>query len=281
MRISLRILVIFLIVFAQKSFADDYVSTSDIVKEIEKSLIFDKKSRQKIDFYKKQNLNKKSEVIISAGNGASNKKDVKVDIVVAKAKVSKSDLREKEQLAYNSVLIGQYEVAIELYKQVLKKEPKNSYSQFALATVYQKIGQFRQAKKIYYKMLKDGADNQEEIVGNLLDILIEDSPQDATYLLSRLSVQNPNSANIVAYAALAYSKVKNYEQAAILFERASTLDPTNIDYKYNLAVIYDKNEQYDKAIDVYSEVIRKTSSTSQSVPVAMIKKRIKFIDSQL
>ena len=38
MRISLKIFAIFLVFFAQKSFAGDYVSTNDVVKEIEKTL---------------------------------------------------------------------------------------------------------------------------------------------------------------------------------------------------------------------------------------------------
>ena len=52
MRTSLKSFIIFLVFFAQKSFADDYVSTNDVVKEIERTLIFDKSSRQQIDFYK-------------------------------------------------------------------------------------------------------------------------------------------------------------------------------------------------------------------------------------
>lgn len=281
MRISLKIFTIFLVFFAQKSFADDYVSTNDVVKEIEKTLIFDKSSRQQIDFYKNKNISRKSDINIKAGNDEKAKPPSQLDIVVADSKVGSATLREKEQIAYNAVLVGQYEVAIELYKQVLKKEPNNSYSKFALATVYQKIGQFRQAKVLYYQMLKSGVENQEDVVGNLLDILIEDSPQDATYLLSRLAVQNPDSPSILAFAALAYNKAKNYDQAISLMQKVITLDPENIDYKYNLAVIYDQTEQYTKALDLYSEVVRKYSDVNQSVPLEQVKKRIEFINTKI
>ena len=281
MRTSLKSFIIFLVFFAQKSFADDYVSTNDVVKEIERTLIFDKSSRQQIDFYKKKNLSRKSDIDIEAGNDEKSTSSVKIDMVVADSKVGSASLREKEQIAYNSVLIGQYEVAIELYKQVLEKERDNSYSKFALATVYQKIGQFRQAKTLYYQMLKSGVENQEEVVGNLLDILIEDSPQDATYLLSRLVVQNPDSPNILAFAALAYNKAKNHDQAISLMQKAITLDSENVDYKYNLAVIYDQTEQYSKALDLYSEVVRKYSDVNQSVPIDQVKKRIEFISTKI
>ncbi len=284
MKINLKIFAIFLVFFSQKSFAEDYVSTSDVVKEIEKTLIFDKSSREQVDFYQKKNTTKKSDINIDAGNGMSDRKSPsssQMSVVVADAKKGNINLREKEQLAYNSVLIGQYEVAIELYKQVLKAEPNNNYSKFALATVYQKIGQFRQAKTIYYQMLKSGAENQNEVVGNLLDILIEDSPQDATYLLSRLVVQNPDSANLFAYAGIAYSKVKNYDQATSMLQKAITLDSANLDYKYNLAVIYDKTEQYEKAVDLYSQVIREYSNDNQTVPLDQVKKRVAFISEKI
>lgn len=270
---------IFLVFFAQKSFAEEYVSTPDVLKEIEKTLIFDKSSRKQIDFYQNKNSSRTSGAETKSEDKKSSSSQISV--IVTDVKKGNSDLREKEQLAYNSVLIGQYEVAIELYKQVLKVEPNNTYSKFALATVYQKIGQFRQAKTIYYQMLKAGVENQEEVVGNLLDILIEDSPQDATYLLSRLAVQNPDSPNLLAYASLSYSKTKNYDQAISMMQRAITLDGKNLDYKYNLAVIYDKTEQYEKAVDLYSQVVREYTNDNQSVPLDQVKKRIEFISAKI
>lgn len=277
MRISLRICAFFLVVFAQNSFADSYVSTNDVVKEIEKTLLYSKSSKEQIDFYKQQKTKRKSDININSDAGSGKKSSNQISVVVTDVKASNISLREKEQLAYNAVLISQYEVAIELYKQVIAKEPNNNYSKFALATVYQKIGQFRQAKTLYYEMLKSGAENQEEIIGNLLDILIEDSPHDASYLLSRLVLQNPDSASILAYAAMAYSKVKNYDQAISMMQKAIILDQENIGYQYNLAVIYDKTEQYEKAIDLYSQVIRRSTKDSEEFSLDQIKKRIEFI----
>lgn len=283
MRVNLGFFVVLLVFFAHQSFAaDDYVSTADVLKEIEKTLIFDKSSRQQSDFYRRKNSARSSDIEIKVdGNNSGQFSSDQISVIVTDAKKSDIDLRAKEQLAYNAVLIDQYEVAIELYKQVLKTEPDNHYSKFALATVYQKIGQSRQAKVIYYQMLKTGVENQDEIIGNLLDILIEDSPQDATYLLSRLAIQNPGSANILAYAGVAYSKSKNYDQAILMMQKAIALDSENLDYKYNLAVIYDKTEQYRNAIELYSEVVRKYSRDNQTVPLEQIKKRIEFIAEKI
>ena len=110
----------------------------------------------------------------------------------------------------------------------------------------------------------------------------EACPKDAIYLLSRLATQNPESSYILAQSALAYDKVKNYEQAVNILKRAIALQPERVDYKYNLAVIYDKMGNYAKAIESYSEVIKTYDNNShQLTSIDQIKKRIESIKSIL
>jgi tetratricopeptide (TPR) repeat protein len=263
--------------------AESYVSTNDVVKEIEKTLLFDQGAREEINaFAAKKKKSKKSDYTIKAGI-TDEKSDVAsdIDITVTDSKALNLDVKEKEKLAYNAALTGQYEVAIELYKQVLKSEPDNSYDKFSLAVVYQRIGQFRQAKTLYYQLLKTNPTNQEEIIGNLLSVLVEESPRDAVYLLSRLTVQNPSSAYIFAQAAVAYDKIKNYDQAIILLQKAISIDQTNADYQYNLAVIYDKTSQFQKALDMYANVEQNYTDDNSSVPIEQVRDREAAIKSKI
>lgn len=272
---------VFLQILSGKAFASDYATNDDVVKEIEKTLLFDKDSRAKIDVYKKKKVTKKSDFTMTAGDAKEEKANEDIEILVVDPKAENFDMREKEKLAYNSALIGQYEVAVELYKQVIAAEPDNIYSKFSLAVVYQKLGQIRQAKTLYRDLLKNNPDNQEQIIGNLLSILIEESPKDASYLLSRLTTQNPDSAYIIAQAALAYDKTKNYEQAVSLLERAILIDPKNVGYKYNLAVIYDKTAQNEKAMDLYSSVEELYSDDNPVVPIEQVQKRLQSLKNKL
>jgi len=270
-------------IFPQTSFSNDEISDAEVIDAIEKSLVFDKDSRDEISFYKQQNSQQKSDFKLKAGieDNAKKEKNDAINIVVTNSKTDNFDAREKEKFAYNANLVGQYEVAVEILKQVLIAEPNNDYAKFSLAVTYQKIGQFRQAKTLYSQLLKNNPENQDEIIGNLLAILIEESPRDAIYLLSRLITQNPKSANIMAQAATAYDKIKNYDQAATLLQKAVLLDPANLDYKYNLAIIYDKTAQYEKALEVYGDVLRNYSDSNQSIPFDKIRKRIQSIKNKI
>ncbi len=266
---------------ATSASASDLSSNDDVVKQIEKTLLFDKDSREKIDVYKKKKIAKKSDFTITAGDTKDAEANSEIEILVVDPKSENFDLREKEKLAYNAALIGQYEVAVELYKQVIASEPNNIYSKFSLAVVYQKLGQIRQAKTLYRDLLKNNPDNQDEIIGNLLAILIEESPKDAAYLLSRLTTQNPNSAYILAQAGVAYDKSKNYSKAIELLERAVEIDAANLGYKFNLAVIYDKTAQSDKAIDLYSQIEEKYSDGDSSISIDQVQKRLQTLRNKL
>lgn len=266
---------------------DEYVSTNDIVKQIEKSLIFDKESKQRIDVYKSRQDSKAPDISIESGKSdvlTINESDINsgMEIVIVDEKKENFDIKEKERLAYNSAMIGQYEVAIQIFKQIIKDQADNTYAKFSLATVYQKIGQYRQAKNLYHELLKSNYENKEEVLGNLFTILVDESPRDSIYLLSRLSIQNPDSPIILAHSGLAYEKIKNYDKAISYFLKAINLDDSNISYKFNLAIIYDKAGKFEKALEMYSEVVKNYFNTNNnSIPIEVVKKRIETIKNKL
>jgi Flp pilus assembly protein TadD len=265
--------------------SNDDISTNEIMQEIEKTLLFSDTEKTAINFDKNKDSKKNSSINLTAGLSNQNPAAKPlVDIAVAEPIITSLDIREKERLAYNAIATGQYEVAIELYKNVIEAESDNGYAKFALAVVYQKIGQTRQSKVLYYQLLKDNNGNKEEIIGNLLSILVEESPRDAIYLLSRLVAQNPKSAYIAAQASIAYGNIKNYDRAIEVLQRAVALDPERLDYKYNLAVIYDQTASYDKALEMYSEVSKnydENDKLASAIPIYQIRNRIESIKNKI
>jgi len=273
--------IIWSVLFINQAYAQ-LGGSSELVREIEKSLLFDKESQEKFDVYNHEygsNKLDKPSMGDLRGEGEEPKSYTKdqLDIVVIDKNKIDKDLREKEKLAYNSVLIGQYENALELYKEILKKEPSNNDVKFAMAVVYQRLNQFKQAKNLYQELLKAGADNQEEIINNSIAIMVEESPREAVNVLSRLAIQKPDTAYLFANIALAYEKLSNPTLAVNNALKAHEIDKKNPTYSYNLAVLYDNNKNYEKALEMYSLTLNNISGNNFNIAPENIKKRIEFI----
>ncbi len=257
------------------------IDDNEILKNIEKSLLFDNDDQQNINFYR-QNQDKESEIVINrGGQNASDIKDgaPRVDVVVVNVDQDSDKIKEKLYLAYNASLVNQNEVAIQLYKEVLYLAPNSHYAKFSLAVLYQKMNQFLQAKKLYQELLDDNPENKHEIIGNLLSIMIEESPREAIYFLSRLSRQKPNSPYILAKLALAYESMGEYNQAISYLKDASMNEGNNIEYIYNMAIIYDKMNEKESAIRSYQNVIKNYSNSYDFIPINSVKSRVSFLKS--
>ena len=268
--------------FVESANAQMVFSNSDISREIEKNLLFDKSTQEKFDVYNNEygeNLVDKPTMGEAPTKDEEEKKYTPEEmsiVLVDKVKIDK-DIREKEKLAYNSVLVGQYEIAIEIYKEILQKEPKNLYAKYSLAVVYQRLNQFKQAKNIYYELLRGDAENKDEVINNIIAILIEESPREAIYLLNRLTIQNPQKHFLFASMALAYEKISDYELAIKNYVKALELDYTNVNYRYNLGVLYDQNKEYEKALEMYANVVKNNDNSNSEIAIDSVKRRIEKI----
>ncbi len=259
---------------------EKYNLSSDISREIENILLFNNDEQERINAIsgvrKKDMFEIKNSVAASESN--LNFETSKPNVIM------NLDIKAKEKIAYNAYLSGQYEVAIELYKQIVAVEPYNNYANYSLALLYQKMGQFDDAKILYRQLLKNGAQNREEIIANMMTIIAQESPRDAIYMLSRLSSQHPNSAYLLAQTGLVYNKIKDYAQAINYLERAAKQDPSRLDYKYNLAIMYDKNKDYEKAVETYFDVVKNYGSDEKwekIIPINQVKSRLDQVRSMI
>ena len=272
--------------FAEQAKAQLDIGNSDLTREIEKTLLFDKSDNEKFDVYNNEygtNLVDKPTLGEVKEKDEEEKKYTPEEmniVMIDKVKIDK-DLREKEKLAYNSVLIGQYEIAIQIYKEILQKEPKNLYAKYSLAVVYQRLSQFKQAKNIYYELLRGDAENKDEVINNIIAILTEESPREAIYLLTRLTLQNPQKHSLFASMALAYEKISDYNSAIKNYTKALELDYGNINYCYNLGVLYDENKEYEKALEMYANVVKNNDSSNSEIALDSVRRRIEKIKQMI
>lgn len=179
--------------------------------------------------------------------------------------------------AYAALNAGDSATAIETYRTILTTEPKNEDALFGLATTYHRIGSLDQARP-YYAQLLTVNPNHREGLNNFLALVSDEAPQEALAELERLEQRNPDFSPIPAQQAALLSKNGFADQAREKMLRAIELAPDNLTYKYNLAVMLDKQGNYADASALYRLLID-ASLKGQKIPAPLdaIQKRLNYI----
>lgn len=261
------------------------LSTADIVGEIEKNLLYIE-GTQTIKTDKKISIQHEEWEATTQQTQQPKEKAIEVDIKIAEAPKEKirETLTQLQKEAYKASKTGHLEVAIDIYKKILKIDSNNTYALFGLATSYHELGQYIKAKELYVKVLEISPGNQR-VMSNLLAIITEESPIEAAYLLSRLADNNRDSSYILAQASVANSNIKNYEPAIEYLVRAVNLEPNNLHYKLNLAILADKKGDFRGAYSMYKDLINtvemRKGEIHYDIPLKQLKRRVKYIRKYL
>lgn len=154
---------------------------------------------------------------------------------------------------------GMNEVAISYYKKILAREGNNRKALLGLAVSYQKSGQLEQAKNIYVDMIME---NQKDFpaMNNFLVLMSEEAPDDALRHLTELEKNNIEYAPIPAQIATLYVRKGDYARAAAKYKRAVTIDPSNLEYRYNLALMMEMIGNNRAAASLYKSLLEQASS---------------------
>lgn len=179
--------------------------------------------------------------------------------------------------AYNSLMGGDTQRAIQTYKNILSTEPRNQDALFGLAATYHRLGMETEARPFYAALLKINP-NHREALNNFLVLVSTESPADALPELERLEIRNPDFSPIPAQIAIVYDKLGYPAQARDKMLRAIDLAPENLTYKYNLAVMLDRQKQYGDAVALYKLLIQ-AALNGEQVPASIesMEKRVNYI----
>lgn len=189
------------------------------------------------------------------------------------------DINYELERAYNALVAGDTDMAIHLYEQVLSIDPSEKTALFGLATTYHRIGLLDQARPVYGRLLAIDPYNVEAL-NNFFALVGAEAPHAAIEQLELLAYDNPQFAPIQAQIALLYQKLEDYPNAISHMSRAAVISPENLAYKYNLAVLYDTNEQYDQAERIYRYLLT-LYRDGQELPASpkAIQERLTFLAS--
>lgn len=182
--------------------------------------------------------------------------DVSFDL---KSKLAEENIPEAIDNAYRAMEAGQLEAAAMLYKRIMYADPENKDALFGLASVYQRTGQLPQARAMYSKLLSLDPENWPAM-NNFLVLAAEEAPDHAIEEFKRLAQTNPEFAPIPAQIGMIYYKQKKYDDAANYLIKAIQLDPSNLSYRYNLAVIYDHLGRAREAARLYQQLLEQAQN---------------------
>jgi Tfp pilus assembly protein PilF len=194
-------------------------------------------------------------------------------------KKPRMDMDYQLEQAYNALVAGQTDAAIDLYKGVLNNEPNNTNALFGLATLYHRAGQIDMARPLYARLLSVNP-NHRDGLNNFLVLLGDESPDEALRQMQELQTRNPNFSPIPAQMALIYQKMGDVDKANEKMMQAIDLAPENLTYRYNLAIMLDKQKKYDEAAKLYAQIVE-AYERGDPTPgnIQKIQQRLTFISS--
>lgn len=191
---------------------------------------------------------------VFGANAPTNVSTVKEAPVQMEVRPPALDLNYELQRAYNALISGNTDAAIQIYQQVLSNDPNNTNALFGLAATYHRLGQTERAKPLYRKLLRLEPTHREGL-NNFLALAAEESPEQALEELYLLEKRNPGFSPIPAQIAVIYQKTGRTEEAVAKMTQAISLSPENLTYKYNLAILFDKAGKNADAAALYSQLL--------------------------
>lgn len=178
-----------------------------------------------------------------------------LNLVVSQEKEVPEQFQDIVVQGYKAALLEQFEASLYLYKKALEKEPTNVNVLFGLGSLYQKLHQNDQARAMYKKVLTLEPTHQNAL-NNYIVLMSAESPKNALIELNDLEKTNPDFSPVQAQLGMVLAQIGDYTAAEKHLRTAVRLSPEIVNYRYNLAVVYDHMGAYENAIDMYKQVLK-------------------------
>lgn len=124
----------------------------------------------------------------------------------------------------------------------------------ALGLIYEELENFKQAKQVYKKYLKNNP-NDTLILSRLVQLMFtrEDFKEVIEYA-ERLSDYEPDNLNLKVKLGILYTDVKSYDKAVRAFKDLLEYAPDNDKILYYLGAIYQEMREYEQAITYFGKI---------------------------
>jgi len=180
--------------------------------------------------------------------------------------------------AWEAYRSGDYSTASKLYSKVLKNEPMNRDALLGKAALAMLQNNTTDAKQYYIKLLERDP-NDPEAQAALMSLIGQQDSMAGISQINTLLDKYPTAPGLHFTLGNLYAMQSRWTEAQQSFFQAWTLDRTNPDYIYNLAISLDHLEKGSQALRFYQLAIDLASTQKVNFSVPQLRQRIQELAS--
>jgi tetratricopeptide (TPR) repeat protein len=153
--------------------------------------------------------------------------------------------------------------AIQMYQEVLRKNPEHYEALFNLASVYLKVSSFSEAYNILQKLHELDPENAQILLNLAIAEIGLGRPRKAiSHLNDSDALKDKPQFEICFHKGVAMSKLHMLNEAEIWYKRAEELNPSHPRLLFNMALLYDKLQRYKEALRYYGAFLKNKGEPS-------------------
>lgn len=170
-------------------------------------------------------------------------------------------LDSRYHLSYNGLGIaylmkGEFKTAVDYFQKALQLNPSLTEAHNYMGTAYQELGMLDKAEQEFRTAASDPNYKSTELpYYNLARLYFtQNRPKDALYYVQKSIEANPRLVMAHNLEGVLYESLNDFDMAIESYKAGLKLSEEDINLKFNLAVAYFKNQQYDLAREKFDEI---------------------------
>ena len=176
-----------------------------------------------------------------------------------------------------SAMKGDFPQAVTYYQKCLQLEPSFSEARNNLGTAFQELGDLEKARQEFQKAVDDPAYNTKELpFYNLARLAFTQG--DTEKALERVQTAlkfNPRLAMTQNLKGLIMEKLDRLAEAIAAYEGAVKIVPEDVNFNFNLAAAYFKNNDFGRAKEIFMKISPRVTDQAMRVKISDYLKEIK------
>lgn len=169
--------------------------------------------------------------------------------------------------------------ATALYQAVLKKDPGHTQARLNLVAAYLQSGAYSQAYPIVAKLFSENPENQQIMLNLAISHIGCGRDREALALLEK-AAKRPDAPlfEITFHKAVALGHLGRAKSALACYRSAEKMRPDDPELLFNMALSYDRGQQYSVAVDYYFKYLEHARK-SDAHQILQIRRRIRTLQA--